>query len=152
MIFGIQSIYFWMVMLIVCIVAEASTMHLISIWFAVGALAALIAATLNASVTVQILLFVAVSAILLASLRQIVSRFLKVKGEKTNADRIIGETAIVTEKIDNMNASGQIKLMGQSWTARSVDESIIEVGEKVKICAISGVKAIVEKNNKILED
>lgn len=145
MIFGIQSIYFWMGVLIICIAAEAASMQLISIWFAVGALIALIAATLNVPISIQILLFVAISALLLASLRQLMSKFLKVKDEKTNADRIIGQSAIVTEQIDNIKATGQIKLLGQSWTARSINNTVIEIGENVVIRSIAGVKAIVEK-------
>ena len=70
---------------------------------------------------------------------------MKTKNEPTNADRIIGETAIVTEQIDNIHETGAVKILGTIWTARSVDDSVIAEGTTVKVVAIRGVKAMVQK-------
>ena len=85
------------------------------------------------------------SAVLLVLLRPFCRRFLKTKKEPTNADRIIGETAYVTEQIDNIRETGAVKVLGAEWSARSRDDSIIPSGAKVKVVEIRGVKAVVEK-------
>lgn len=132
------------VLLLACIV-EAVTMGLVSIWFAGGALAALIAYFCGASLTVQVILFVAVSAALLACLYPFAKKVLKKDRTPTNADRILGMTAIVTEPIDNIEATGAVKVDGKVWTARSTDGTPIAPAEKVKVVRIEGAKAIVER-------
>jgi len=143
-----MGVYFWIVILIAMIVFESSTFSLTTIWFAAGSLAAIIVCALGGSITLQWIVFALVSVLLLVLLRPLVKNILKVKNEKTNADRIIGQNAIVIEKIDNSNETGQVKLMGQYWSARSSDNSIIEIGQEVVVCSISGVKAIVQIGNK----
>ncbi len=145
MLFGFPSAYVWMVVLIATVAIEAFTLNLVSVWFAVGALAALILTTLRLSVTVQLVAFVVVAAALLVMVRPFTRKLLRIKDEKTNADRIIGQTAIVTVEINNALSQGEIKLMGQIWSARSADETRITIGETVRVLAISGVRAIVEK-------
>lgn len=145
MLFGINSLYVWMAVIILCVAIEAFTLDLSAIWFAVGGVAALIAASLSLGVSAQLVIFVLFSAALLALVRPFCRKFLKTKNEPTNADRIIGETAIVTEKIDNIHETGAVKIMGATWTARSVDDSVIEEGVAVKVVAIHGVKAMVQK-------
>ncbi|NCC87526.1 MAG: NfeD family protein [Clostridia bacterium] len=144
-----MGVYFWIAMLVVMIIFEAATLSLTTIWFAVGSLAAIIVSALNGSVILQLSVFALVSLLLLIMLRPLVKNVFKVKNEKTNADRIIGENALVIQKINNEDETGQVKLMGQSWSARSEDNSIIETGEKVVVCSISGVKAIVQIDNKL---
>lgn len=145
MLFGINSLYVWMAVIILCVAIEAFTLDLSAIWFAVGGVAALIAASLSLEVSAQLVIFVLFSAALLALVRPFCRKFLKTRNEPTNADRIIGETAIVTEKIDNIHETGAVKIMGATWTARSVDDSVIEEGVAVKVVAIHGVKAMVQK-------
>ena len=138
----------WIAVLIGGVAIEVATLNLVSIWFAVGGLAAFIALSLGASFLVQLIVFAVVSAVMLCLIRPLTTDILKPKGTKTNADRIIGETAIVTEQISNASNKGQIKISGQIWSAKSDDGNVINEGETVKIIAISGVKAIVEPFNK----
>lgn len=134
----------WIAILIGGIAIEVATLNLVSVWFAVGALAAFIALTLGANFVVQLVVFAIVSAIMLCLIRPLTTDILKPKGAKTNADRIIGEFALVTETISNAQSKGQIKISGQIWSAKSNDGQIINEGKTVKIISISGVKAIVE--------
>jgi membrane protein implicated in regulation of membrane protease activity len=75
--------------------------------------------------------------------RPFIKKHLKPKNEPTNADRVIGQTGVVTEKIENLSASGLVKVDGQTWTARSIDDSVIDEGKQVEIKKIDGVKLIV---------
>lgn len=145
MLLGINSLYVWMAVIILCVAIEAFTLDLSAIWFAVGGVAALIAASLSLDVSSQLIIFVLFSAVLLATVRPFCRKFLKTRNEPTNADRIIGETAVVTEQIDNLHDTGAVKIMGTVWTARSEDDSVIAQGQTVKVVAIRGVKAVVQK-------
>ena len=145
MLFGINSLYIWMAVIIICVAVEAFTLDLSAIWFAVGGVAALIAASLSLEVPAQLVIFVLSSAALLALVRPFCRKFLKTKNEPTNADRIIGETAIVTEVIDNVHETGAVKILGTIWSARNVDDAVIPEGVAVKVVAIRGVKAMVQK-------
>ena len=144
MLFGIDTLYIWVGVIILCVAVEAFTLDLSAIWFAVGGVAALVAASLSLEVTAQLVIFVLFSAALVL-VRPICRRFLKTKNEPTNADRIIGETAIVTEQIDNIRETGAVKVLGSEWSARSTDGTVIPSGAQVKVVAIRGVKAVVEK-------
>ena len=145
MLFGINTLYIWLAVIVLCVVIEALTLDLCAIWFAVGGVAALVAASLSLEVVTQLIIFVLFSAVLLVLMRPFCRRFLKTKKEPTNADRIIGETAYVTEQIDNIRETGAVKVLGAEWSARSRDDSIIPSGAKVKDVEIRGVKAVVEK-------
>lgn len=133
----------WIAIVIIGVAIEAFSYDLTAIWFAAGALLALIVTTLGGGWTIQIILFIAASALMLLLLRPFVREVLKPKGAKTNADRIIGEEAIVTQAVDNTLATGTIKIFGQTWTARSADGVPIPEGARVRVCEIAGVKAIV---------
>ena len=145
MLFGINTLYIWLAVIVLCVVIEALTLDLCAIWFAVGGVAALVAASLSLEVVTQLIIFVLFSAVLLVLMRPFCRRFLKTKKEPTNADRIIGETAYVTEQIDNIRETGAVKVLGAEWSARSRDDSIIPSGAKVEVVEIRGVKAVVEK-------
>ena len=145
MLFGINTLYIWLAVIVLCVVIEALTLDLCAIWFAVGGVAALVAASLSLEVVTQLIIFVLFSAVLLVLMRPFCRRFLKKKNAPTNADRIIGETAYVTEQIDNIRETGAVKVLGAEWSARSRDDSIIPSGAKVKVVEIRGVKAVVEK-------
>lgn len=136
----------WLVILVIMVIAEFATLGLATIWFAGGAVAAFIAALVGAPIPVQIVLFFAVSFVLLIFTRPLVKKSFNIKREKTNAESLIGEHAVVLEPISNISASGQVQIRGQEWTARAKDGSQqIPKDEIVRIVAIEGVKLIVEK-------
>ena len=140
------TIAFWVVALVVFLIVEAVTAGLVSIWFVFGSLVALICAALGAAVWLQIFWFVIVSVAALVLTRPLVKRYVDSRSVATNADRSIGRTAVVTERIDNLAATGAVKLDGVVWTARSTDDAVaIETGERVTVRAIEGVKLIVER-------
>ena len=139
-----SAAFFWLVLLVVFLIAEAACpIHLVSIWFALGALVALLCAALGAPVWLQITLFFAVSVVLLTALRPLVKKYLRPRTVRTNAAGNIGREAIVTEAIDNLHETGAVRLSGVEWSARSADGSPVAAGTVVRIDAIEGVKLIV---------
>ena len=134
---------FWFIVMVVFLVAEASSVALLCIWFAGGALAALIATLLGAKLWLQLVLFFLVSGILLAALRPLTKKYWKPRMTKTNVDALVGAQGYVTAEIDNLNATGQVKLGGMEWTARSESGEVIAKGTLVQVARIEGVKAIV---------
>ena len=138
----------WLALLIVFAVLEASTVSLVSIWFMGGALTALIAALCGAEIWLQIILFFVVSIALLLCLRPLSKKLLKKKKVATNAESNIGKTAVVTETIDNLRGTGAVKISGVEWSARSVDDSVLEKDAVVRILRIEGVKVCVERAEK----
>lgn len=142
----IPPVYFWLAVLIICLVVEAVTTQLVTIWFAAGSIGALFAAKANLSHAMQLAVFLVLSFAFLLAFRPFVRKILRPKQDRTNADRILGQNAVVIQTIDNQAETGQIRLMGQIWSARSVQENeIIESGETVVVQKISGVKAIVTR-------
>lgn len=134
---------FWLVAMLVFAGVEAATVGLVSIWFAAGSLVALIAAGLNAPLWLQIILFLSVSAIMLALLRPFLKRVAIPNLTATNADRNIGRKALVIEEINNLAGKGAIRLDGVIWSARTEQDEIIPVGETVQVLRIAGVKLMV---------
>ena len=137
------SAILWFLLMIVFLITEASTVVMVSLWFATGALAAMIASLLGAEFWLQAVLFVAVSGILLSLLRPIFRKYVKPKIAKTNTDAVIGSRGIVTARIDNVQAIGQVKLGAMEWTARSSSGEVIEAGTQVTVDRIEGVKVYV---------
>ena len=135
----------WLVLLLLFAGAEAATVGLTSIWFAAGALCALIAALLGGALWIQIALFLAVSTLCLLAVRPLARRHLNSRVEPTNADRVIGEQAQVTEDIDNIHGKGAVIIRGIAWTARSEDGLPVPAGSLVKVLRIEGVKVFVER-------
>ena len=133
----------WLVLMVVFLVAEACTVSLVSMWFAVGALGALIANLLNAPLWAQVLIFFVISGTLLAGLRPFVKKFIKPRVTATNTDSVIGSAGYVTEDIDNLSARGQVKLGGMFWSARSTSGDPICKDTKIKVDRIEGVKVFV---------
>ena len=133
----------WLALIVVFLLIEASTVTLVSTWFAVGALAALIAGLLNAPVWLQVMVFVLVSAAALSALRPLVRRYVTPKITKTNVDAVVGSTGLVTVAIDNVSAVGQVKLGAMYWTARSTAGNRIPEGTMVQVDRIEGVKVFV---------
>ena len=134
----------WLALLIVFLIVEAACpIHLISLWFAAGALVAAIAGMLGAALWIQVTLFLVVSIALLAGLWPFTKKFLNPKISPTNIDATIGTLCYVTISVDNLAAQGQIKLNGLEWTARSTTGEAIPQGTLVKVDRIEGVKAFV---------
>ena len=136
--------YIWLGLMVAFLIAEAACpFHLVSIWFAVGALVAVIVSLLGGAVWLQITLFLLVSCALLAALWPLVRKFLNPKLEKTNVDSVIGSTGLVTAAIDNVTAVGQVKLGAMYWTARSTSGAPIAEGTLIRVDKIEGVKVYV---------
>ena len=125
------------------IVEAACPFHLVSIWFAVGALAAMIVSLFGGVVWLQVTVFCVVSIALLICLWPFIRKFLNPHLTKTNVDSVIGTEGIVTALIDNLNAQGQVKLGGMEWTARSTSGESIPAGTRIRVDRIEGVKAFV---------
>lgn len=141
---------FWMVILIICIVIEVLTLGLTTIWFAAGALVAIFAALLYAPIFVQVILFLLVSLTLLFFTRPIAVKYFNRDRVKTNVESMVGRQAIVTGEIDNVQATGQVTVSGQEWSARSWDDKVrIPAGAVVVVVAISGVKLIVRTEQRM---
>ena len=141
---GIQSVC-WLGILVVMLVIELLTLGLTTIWFAGGALAAFAASLLHVQVIWQAVIFAVVSLILLIVTRPFAVRYINKDRVRTNADRLIGHSAVVTEAIDNLNGQGAAKVEGQIWSARTEEENgKIPAGTVVRILRISGVKLFVE--------
>ena len=142
--FTISMVWIWLAAAIIFIIIEAVTVGLTTIWFAAGALVALILALIKVGVGVQVVVFLILSLVLLATTRKIFVNKLKTGSEKTNVDALVGEEAVVLEDITPFN-TGLVKVKGQNWTAIAADkDASILKGSTVKIKAIEGVKLIVE--------
>ena len=135
----------WLIAVIVLGILEAATTQLVTIWFALGALGALLAAVLHAPIWLQIVLFAAVSVLTLVLTRPLVRKRLNGKKIATNADRVIGRIGIVQQTISNTKAEGTVSVDGAVWTARSADGDEIPSGAEVVAERIEGVKLIVRK-------
>jgi membrane protein implicated in regulation of membrane protease activity len=141
----ITSFIFWGVLAAVFLGAELMTTGLVSIWFCIGAVVTMLAARGGASVIVQFVVFAVISGALLVLTRPFVNKVLRLKKEATNLDRIIGETAVVTEEINYHKGTGAVKVDGKTWTAVSDEkERTIPKDTEVKILKIEGVKVIVK--------
>ena len=138
-----HMVWVWVIVMALAAFVEAATPVLVSIWFSVGALVAMLAAYFGASLTVQLLLFVFVSIAGLVGARPLAKRFVDPHIVPTNADRLLGAKAQVTEEIDNEHASGAVYIDGKTWTARSEDGDIIPAGEQVEVIRMEGVKLFV---------
>ena len=134
----------WLIILILAIIVEVISLGLTSIWFAGGAIVAILATLLHANVPIQVALFVISSLLLLYFTRPLAVKYFNKDRIKTNVETLIGRQAVVISEIDNLQGIGQVTVGGQEWSARSVDErKQIPVGAVVEIIAINGVKLIV---------
>lgn len=138
-----MTVIFWAVAVIAFVILELATVGLASIWFALGALCALIAALLGAPVWLQIVWFVIVSVATLLLTRPLAKKYINSKTMATNADRVIGGKAVVKERIDELAGTGAVLADGKMWTARTADGSVAEHGDIVTVLEIRGVRLIV---------
>lgn len=135
----------WLALLLIFAAAEAATVGLTSVWFAIGSLGALICALLGGSIWLQIGIFIVLSVVCLVALRPLAKKYLNSKVEATNADRVIGQEARVTQDIDNIRGVGAVTIGGIPWTARSEHDTLIPAGTMVRVLRIEGVKVMVEE-------
>lgn len=142
-------LWVWIALAVVFGVVEAATAQIVTIWFAIGAVGAVIANVSGANLTVQLIVFVAVSILTLIIARPYLKKFTKTEMQRTNADMCIGETAVVIEEINNTLGTGQVKVRGSVWTARSRDNTVIPAGENVHVEKIEGVKLIVSEKETV---
>lgn len=133
----------WAAAIVIFAVFEGITAQLVSIWFVIGAIASLIATMLKAPLAVQITVFITFTILALVITRPLVRKYIHPKKERTNADRVLDQTGVVIEEIDNIKATGQVRVDGKIWSARSYDGSIIPIDRQITIKEISGVKLIV---------
>ena len=137
---------FWLVLMLILILAEIATMGLTTIWFAAAALVCGICAGFGMPFLPQMIIFIVVSLVLILFTRPIAMKYFNRDRVKTNAESLIGRQAIVTTQIDNLRAAGQVTVSGQEWTARgSEDGTIIPQGAVAEVLAINGVKLIVRE-------
>lgn len=135
----------WLFLMIGFAALEAATVNLVSVWFAGGAVAGMVAQLFGASVPVQLLAFLLVSALLLGCLRPFVRKYASPKAHTpTNADMVLGREACLTETVNNREGTGALKLDGKVWTARSAEDAVLEAGTLVKVVKLEGVKLLVE--------
>ncbi len=136
----------WLIAFAILLVIEIITLGLTTIWFAGGAIAGMVVNLLGGNIWIQLIAFLAVSFLLLLFTRPFAVRYVNKDRVKTNVDEIIGETAIVTEPIDNQQGIGQVKVKGMDWMARSAEEGVtIVAGTMVEIQSVEGVKVIVKE-------
>ena len=133
----------WLALLLFVAVAEAATIALVSIWFAAGALAALLATIFTNDIWIQILLFVVVSAVTMAVVRPLARKYVLPHRVPTNADRVIGREGVITQAVDNLAPAGVVVVAGMAWTARSDSGENIPEGTVVTVRRIEGVKLFV---------
>lgn len=144
----IGAVTIWVILAALFLVVELVTVGMVSLWFMVGAIAALAAAALGAAAWLQIVLFLVVSGVCFAVLYPRL-KHLVVRGQQaTNADMVLGQTCVVTQRIDNIAGTGAVAVGGKTWTARTENDSVtVEEGSLVRAEDIRGVKLIVSPVN-----
>ncbi len=138
-----SGVAFWLILAVMLAIIEASTVNMVTIWPAISALITSVFAATGIGATYQAIIFIVVSGLLLIFTRRFVKNVLIKKTSATNADRIIGAEGIVIEKIDAIENLGQVKVMGQIWSAKTLDGTTVEEGTKVIISSLDGVKVVV---------
>ena len=134
----------WAALIVVFLILEGMTAGLVTIWFAVGSVAALLASIFGAPLWLQLLWFFVISIAALILTRPLVKKYLNNRTQATNADMYVGKECLVLETIDNVAGTGAVKVAGKVWTARSADDSVIPDGARVEALRIEGVKLIVK--------
>lgn len=142
-----MAIVFWLVVFLILLAIELMTLGLTTVWFAVGALFALLIAFLDGSFIWQMISFVVVSIVVLIFLRPFAVKYINKGTEKTNVEGVIGKTAKVTQTISNIDGKGEVIIDGMNWTARSDEDEEIKENELVTVLRVEGVKVIVKKTN-----
>lgn len=137
---------FWLILTVILAVIELATLGLITIWFAIGAAVAMLAALLGGNIWVQIICFIVVSTVILITVRPIASKNFNSKIKRTNIDAVIGRKLIAKTDIDNVKGTGKVDMDGSTWlAASSIDDVTIFAGEAVRVVRVQGAKLIVER-------
>lgn len=137
--------YIWVLLLVLSVAVEAATFGLVAIWFMPAALVAIVLSVLEYPVYVQWIAFFGTAAFLLLISKTVLKRYFRKKPPvRTNADAVIGKVGVVTQRIDNTFATGEVKVGGVYWTARASEKTngVIEEGQLVVVDRIEGVKLI----------
>ncbi len=135
--------YVWLGLSVLFLFLEGVSVAVISLWFSLGALAAMVTALLGGELWLQIAVFLVVSGALLALMRPVLRKYFTPKLAKTNVDSVIGAEGLVTEEIENLTAQGRVKIGGMYWAARSTDGDPLTVDTKIKVDRVEGVKVFV---------
>lgn len=135
----------WLIIFAVLVVIELATMGLTTIWFAGGAIIAVIASVIGLPIWVQVVVFLIVSGCLLYFTRPVAVKYFNKNRTRTNVESMVGKQAVVISEIDNLNGIGQVKVNGMDWSARSYTGEPISVGKVVRVRAVEGVKLICEE-------
>ena len=136
----------WLIVAIILAIIELSTLGLVTIWFATGAIFAMISALLGANIWVQLICFIIVSIAILLSVRPLAEKYVNRNTKKTNIDAVVGRRLVAKTDIDNIHGKGKIDMDGSTWLAQSsVDEIVINAGEEVRVVKVVGAKLIVER-------
>lgn len=136
----------WLILFVLLLIVEILTMGLTTIWFAAGALVAIFVSVIGFSLPVQVIVFLVVSVVTLILTRPLVMKYFNKDRLRTNADRLIGQQAVVLEEIDTLRAKGRVEINGQEWSAKTSDpDMVIPEGKTVLVEAIQGVKLVVKE-------
>ena len=144
---GTTMVFVWLVIAVVLGIFEAATVALVSIWFAIGAVAAMVPAYFNAPFWVQILVFILVSALCFVFTRPFFKKIIRVNKQPTNVDRLVGQEGVATDDIENIECRGKVFISGLTWSARSETGELIPQGAVVTVKKIEGATLVVERNN-----
>lgn len=136
----------WLIIAIVLAIVELSTMGLVTIWFAIGAVVSMIFALLGGNIWVQLISFIVVSTVILVAVRPLAEKYVNRSIKKTNIDAVVGRKLIAKTDIDNLHGMGKVDFEGSTWIAQSSnDEITISAGEEVRVVKVVGAKLIVER-------
>ena len=144
---GTTMVFVWLVIAVVLGIFEAATVELVSIWFAVGAVAAMVPAYFNAPFWVQILVFILVSALCFVFTRPFFKKIIRVNKQPTNVDRLVGQEGVATDDIENIECRGKVFISGLTWSARSETGELIPQGAVVTVKKIEGATLVVKRKN-----
>lgn len=144
---GTTMVFVWLVIAVVLGIFEAATVALVSIWFAIGAVAAMVPAYFNAPFWVQILVFILVSALCFVFTRPFFKKIIKVNKQPTNVDGLVGQEGVATDDIENIECRGKVFISGLTWSARSETGELIPQGAVVTVKKIEGATLVVERKN-----
>ena len=147
---GTTMVFVWLVIAVVLGIFEAATVALVSIWFAIGAVAAMVPAYFNAPFWVQILVFILVSALCFVFTRPFFKKIIRVNKQPTNVDRLVGQEGVATDDIENIECRGKVFISGLTWSARSETGELIPQGAVVTVKKIEGATLVVKR--KIFEE
>ena len=144
---GTTMVFVWLVIAVVLGIFEAATVALVSIWFAIGAVAAMVPAYFNAPFWVQILVFILVSALCFVFTRPFFKKIIRVNKQPTNVDRLVGQEGVATYDIENIECRGKVFISGLTWSARSETGELIPQGAVVTVKKIEGATLVVKRKN-----